>query len=58
MNRLRKETCRLLGKGMSNVYLQVTIEKNWRCQNFDFQSLKNLSPGQFFGSSNSPIRQF
>ena len=38
---------------MSNIYLKVTIEKNWRSQNFDFQSLKNSSPGQFLGSSNS-----
>ena len=33
---------------MSNIYLKVTIENNWRSQNFDFLSLKNLSPGQFF----------
>ena len=25
---------------MSNIYLKVTIEKNWRSQNFDFLSLK------------------
>ena len=53
INRLRKEINRLLSKGMSNIYLKVTIEKNWRSQNFDFLSLKNLSPGQFLGSSNS-----
>ena len=35
----------LISKGMSNTYLKVTIEKNWRSQNFDFLSLKNLSPG-------------
>ena len=51
INRLRKEINRLLSKGMSNIYLKVTIEKNWRSQNFDFLGLKNLSPGQFFGSS-------
>ena len=33
---------------MSNIYFKVTIEKNWRSQNFDklfknFTSLKNLS---------------
>ena len=53
INRLRKEARRLLSKGMSNVYLKVTIEKNCYSQNFDFLNLKNLSPGQFFGSSNS-----
>ena len=34
---------------MSNIYLKLTIEKNFRSQNFDFLSLKNLSPGQFWG---------
>ena len=38
---------------MSNIYLKVTIEKNWRSQNFDFLSLKNLSSSQFLGISNS-----
>ena len=52
MNRLRKEINRLLSKGMSNIYLKITIEKNWRFQNFHFLSLKNLSLGQFLGSSN------
>ena len=47
MNRL------LLSKGVSNIDLQVTIEKNGRSQNFDFLSLKSFSPGQFLGSSNS-----
>ena len=36
--RLRKEN-RLLSKGMSSIYLKI--------------SLKNVSPGQFSGSSNS-----
>ena len=26
---------------MSNVHLKITIEENWRSQNFDFLSLKN-----------------
>ena len=52
INRLRKEVNRLLSKGMPNIYLKVIIEKNWRSQNFNFLSLKNLSPGQFLGSSN------
>ena len=38
---------------MSNIYLKVTIAKNWCSQNFDFLSLKNLLPSQLFGSSNS-----
>ena len=42
-----KEMNRLLSKEMSNIYLKVTIEKNWRSLNLDFLSLKNLSPGQF-----------
>ena len=27
LNRLRKEVNRLLGKGMSNIYLKVTVKK-------------------------------
>ena len=49
-NRLLKEIERLL---MSSIYLKVTIEKKWHTQNFNFLSLKTLSPGQFLGSSNS-----
>ena len=48
INKLRKEIDRLLSKRMSNIYLKVTIEKN-----FGFLSLKNLSPGQFLASSSS-----
>ena len=33
---------------MSNFYLKVTIKKNWRSQNFDFLSLKNLSPEELW----------
>ena len=43
MNRWRKEINRL-SKGMPNLYLEVTIEKNWRYQNFHFLSFKNLPP--------------
>ena len=50
INRLRKETNRLLSKGMSNIYLKVTIEKKWRTLNFGLLSLKSLSPGQFWGA--------
>ena len=49
-NRLRKEVNRLFRKGMSNIYLKITIEKNWRSQNFDFLSLKNLAPSSFWGA--------
>ena len=34
---------------MSNIYWKATIEKNLRSHNFDFSSLKYLSPGQFLG---------
>ena len=47
INRLRKELSRLLSKGMSNIYLKVTIDT---FSNFDFLGLKNLSPGQFWGA--------
>ena len=48
-----KEINRLISKGMSNIYLKVTIEKNGCSQNFDFLRLKNLAPGQSLWSSNS-----
>ena len=44
INRLRKETNRLLSKGMSNIYLKVTVET---FSKFGCLGLKNLSPGQF-----------
>ena len=47
------ELNRLLSKGMSNICLNVTMEKNWRSQTFDFQSLKHFSPCQSMGSSSS-----
>ena len=34
---------------MSNIYLKVIIQKNWRFQNFDFLSLKNLPTRSIFG---------
>ena len=37
---------------MLNIYLEFTIEKKWRTQNFDIQSLKGSSPGQFLSGSN------
>ena len=45
-----KEISRLISKEMSNIYLKVTIEKNWHPQNFDFLSLKRSSPGQCWGN--------
>ena len=44
INRLGKEINRLLSKGMSNIYLKITVEKRWRTQNFDFINSENLSP--------------
>ena len=35
------------------IYLKATTEKNWCSQNFDLVQLKDLSPSQFLGSSNS-----
>ena len=43
----KKKKNRLLSKGMSNIYLKVTIEKKWRTQNFDFLGSKSLSSGHF-----------
>ena len=53
INRLWKEIYGLLSKGISNIYLKVTIEKKWRTQNFDFLNLKSSSSGEFLASSNS-----
>ena len=39
-----REVNGLISKGMSNIYLNIAIEKHWRSQNFDFVSLKKLSP--------------
>ena len=36
---------------MSSIYVKVTAKKNWHFEDFDFLSLKNLSLGQFLGSS-------
>ena len=48
INRLRNEINSLLGKGMTNVYLDFTTEdKHWGSPNFSFINLKNLLPGQF-----------
>ena len=39
---------------MSSIYLQVTIEKNGRSQNFNYPNSKNASPGQFLGPLTQP----
>ena len=39
INGLRKEINRLLSKGIPNIHLEITIEKNRLSQNFDFLSL-------------------
>ena len=36
-------------KGMSNIYLEVTIEKNWPFQNIDFLRLKKFVSKSVFG---------
>ena len=41
ISRLRKELNRSSGKGISNIYLKVTIEeKNWPSENVNFLGLK------------------
>ena len=45
INKLLRKINRLFSKGMSSIYLKVTIEKKWRTQNFDFLSLKSSSSG-------------
>ena len=34
---------------MSNIYLKVNIEENWRSQSVDFSGLKNMSAGKLWG---------
>ena len=48
-----KEINWLISKGILNIHLKVTIEKNWRSQNFDFVSWKKSFPGQFLENYNS-----
>ena len=51
-----KEVSKLIGKGMPNIHLKVTIEKNWRSQNFDFLSLKNFCLyASFWGASTHAV---
>ena len=37
-----KEINRLISKGMSSIYLKLTIEKNWRSQNLGFSLFKKF----------------
>ena len=34
---------------MSNIYLKVAIEKNWRFQNINFLKFKKIVPESLFG---------
>ena len=52
INRSLKDINRVLSKGMLNIYVKFILGKS-RTENFNFLNLKNSSPGQFFGSSNS-----
>ena len=40
---LIKEINRLTRKGMQNMYLKVTIEENWRSQNFDILVIRRAT---------------
>ena len=40
---------RLSSKGMTNAYLEDTIEKKWQTQNFSFLSLNSSCPVHVFG---------
>ena len=53
IKKLLKEINRFLSQEMSNICLKVSLEKNWRTQNFNFISLKSSCRGQFWGSSKS-----
>ena len=48
INRLRKEITSVFSKGMSIIYLKVTVEM---FSKLDLLSLENMSPGQFWGGS-------
>ena len=59
INRLRKEINWLLSKGMLNIYLKATTEKNWRSQNFEFLSLKICHKASFWGApTHADITEF
>ena len=48
-----KEINRLISKGMSSIYLKVTIEKKRYSQKFGFLSLKHFSLDQYLEGCNS-----
>ena len=45
-----KKINRLISKEMPNVYLQITNEKKWHSQNFDFLCLKTCPQVKFWGT--------
>ena len=49
---------KLTSKGMSNIHLEVTVDKNWRSPNFNFLTLKSLPTSQFLKSSSADIIEF
>ena len=50
---------RLTSKGMLNIYLKVTTEKNWRSQYFDFLNLKICLQVSFWGAlTHADIAEF
>ena len=54
-----KDINRLISKGMSNIYLKVTIEKKWHTPNFDFLSLNSCLHVSFWGApTNVDIIEF
>ena len=44
-----KEISRLISKGMSNIYLKVTITKKWGIENFWFSKFKKFLSKSVFG---------
>ena len=48
-----KRITRVISKGMSNIYLEVTIDKKLTFLNFSSQSLKNMTLGPILGSCKS-----
>ena len=52
---LTKEINRLISKGMSNIYLKVTVEKNWHYQNFRYSKFLQVS---FWAQTHADIIEF
>ena len=50
---------KLIIKGISNIYLETTIEKNWRSQSFDFLIVKNRLQVSFWEApTHSDVSKF